>query len=124
MVTTGQHNLPDSRRTGLDDILQNSEREQKTLGYENLWRGLLSKEWQLALQEATKYSGVSGHGVNVLALIIKAIWEYGLELWTHRNNILHETNNNNCTRLLAGRISQVYEEGKGKQIRETVTSSS
>ena len=80
--------LPDPQTTRLCTQVNNTIISQTQLGWDNMAKGYLSKEWEVTHQSICKYNtkqskdGWETH-------IIKEIWMYNLRLWSHRNTTLH-----------------------------------
>ncbi len=93
---------------------QNSPLEaQESIGKRYMWDGWLSREWQWQQDQIWKQLKSRKSSRRWTAEIIKKIWNTAWDMWEHRNNILHDSEQNR---------EAILEHNTNKKIRQTYAS--
>jgi len=74
---------------------QNSPLEaQESIGKRYMWDGWLSREWQWQQDQIWQQLKSRKSSRRWMAEIIKKLWNIAWDMWEHRNNILHNSEQN------------------------------
>ena len=83
------HPLPSTNPFLLEEILHCQAR----IGWRRFFEGWLVREWTTSQQAYYKISKSLRSGRRWTIELIKKLWDVTRDLWEHRNNILHKTQN-------------------------------
>ena len=67
--------------------------QQSDIGWYFLIEGRISFEWAMTQEEYYKFLGSRRTGRRWVIALIKKLWQIAWDLWQHRNNVLHEQEN-------------------------------
>ena len=97
----------DYSTTDLDSAIQCAIESQNRIGWPHFFRGSVSKAWD-RLYPANTDSMTINHdmrAVSMLALLIQALQNYALDLWSSRNRVLYEVNNS-CASIVHNSLNR------------------
>ena len=92
-----------------DTQIETAFKDQEDIGWDNLAKGRVARTWALLVTT----NSADTTGTQELATAVKPMIDYGLNLWSHRNNLVHGNDSGISkleSRKMQQMISKVYEE--------------
>ena len=94
-LTNDQFEIPNETTNPFHDRVLNAFQTQAGIGYDNLMRGLLAKEWRTLMDEWYRHTiaSVKHNGIRWQKYLIRKLLEFGHEMWVERCTIVSAATN-------------------------------
>jgi hypothetical protein len=80
------------------NIIKVAFRMQYHIGWENFTKGRVSREWVDIMERHYKNDGLKLTGTEFVTKLIMSLWDNLQRIWTYRNKIFHEKDNETLAR--------------------------
>jgi hypothetical protein len=73
------------------ELIKKAIADQEQIGWNMAMRGYLSKHWRLAVSANQHLEENNDKGEVWVRKTVMLLWDFALEMWEHRNSVLHDT---------------------------------